>query len=448
VVHFIRGVASTTVLNCSLVAPLLAQASWQIAYPSSSPPPAYQWAAAFDELHGEAILMFPRAVSSQGWRWNGTSWAQLAGPLPPSRIESYMVWDDAHQRVVLFGGFVSSTSAFLQDLWEWNGTSWQQHVAAMPPGRSGAAVAYDRARGVTVMFGGSGPLDDTWEWNGTSWTSVSAALRPSPREGAMMAFDPNTQRLLLYGGVSAGQVHNSDTWTWNGSQWQQQVAGASPFQRDRGIMVSDLTRSRVVLYGGSTYDIETWEWDGVQWHVSIPASPGAWQGSAGVYDTQRREVLLHGGTNPNWISMNQTWRYRTATPATSAPFGAGCAGSAGVPVLANAPYTLPWIGDTARNRVDVVVGQLGALFASSFGSLSAPIDLGPVGMPGCSLLVPADVVEFSNAQASVAEWSVAIPNSTSFVGMPIRQQAFPLDLAANALGLVASNGIVMTPGIR
>jgi hypothetical protein len=101
-----------------------------------------------------------------------------------------------------------------------------------------------------------------------------------------------------------------------------------------------------------------------------------------------------------------------------------------------------------RNRVNVAAGQLGALFVSSLGALATPIDLTAVGMPGCSLLVPADVIEFRTASAGAAEWALAIPNSTSFVGAPIHQQAFPLDLPANALGIVASNGVVITPGIR
>jgi hypothetical protein len=69
-------------------------------------------------------------------------------------------------------------------------------------------------------------------------------------------------------------------------------------------------------------------------------------------------------------------------------------------------------------------------------------------MPGCNLLLPLDVVEFRPAVAGVAEWSFAIPNSASFVGLPIYQQAFPLDAAANPLGLVASNGLAMTLGLR
>jgi hypothetical protein len=261
-----------------------------------------------------------------------------------------------------------------------------------------------------------------------------------------MAFDPVTQRVLLNGG-GGGSGINVETWTWNGLAWQQHAPASPPVMRSGVVgMAADLARGRVVLFGGSNYDFQTWEWDGAQWHASIPNTPGAWNGVALVYDTVRSEIVLQGGLNA--FVSNQTWIYRTSTPATATAFGAGCAGSVGVPLLANVPFHLPWLGDTVRNRVNVAGGQLGALFVSSFDQLAGPFDLSTIGMPGCSLLVPADVVEFRAAQAGSAEWSLAIPNNPSFVGVPFRQQAFSFDLPSNPLGLVASNGLSLTPGIR
>ena len=135
-----RNAASLALLVLGISSTAFGQASWQLAYPAQSPPADYQWASAFDEVRGEAILMFPRGQSNQGWRWNGNTWSQLSGPLPPNRFASYMVWDVARQRVVLFGGFVPGTGQFHQDLWEWNGVVWQQRFAAMPPMRDGRAA--------------------------------------------------------------------------------------------------------------------------------------------------------------------------------------------------------------------------------------------------------------------------------------------------------------------
>ena len=357
--HRIPSFAITAALACT--SSLLAQASWQIAYPAQSPLPDYQWSAAFDEARGEGLIR----KGNVGWRWNGSTWTQMTGPGPNLGTGSVMVYDVMRQCVVLWGNVAGFPPGNTQ-LWEWNGATWQQRLVAMPPFPGSVGYAYDRARGVTVVFGGTTTNDDTWEWNGVAWTHPLPAVRPPAREQSAMAFDPITQRCLLYGGFGANQVKLVDTWTWNGSSWQQQFPASPPFSRDQATMVVDVDRARVVLQGGSLYDFQTWEWDGAQWHHSNPNSPGAWQWMTGFYDTVRRETVLHGGTHPYVGNTNYTWRYSTPSAATAIAFGAGCAGSAGTPVLAKAPYTLPWLGDTMRTRVTTVPAGLGALFVSSF----------------------------------------------------------------------------------
>jgi hypothetical protein len=175
--------------------------------------------------------------------------------------------------------------------------------------------------------------------------------------------------------------------------------------------------------------------------------PGPRVGHAIAYDTSGRRVVTFGGTSlGSWVL--DTWIYRTSQPADVAPFGAGCAGSAGMPQLAAAPYTLPWLGDTMRNVVQTIpTGEPGALFVSSIVS-SLPLPLGFAGAPGCDLLVQPDVVEFRAAAAGKAEWALPVPNVPALAGAMFWQQAFVFDAAANALGLAASNGVVVTLGVR
>jgi len=432
----------------AVVGPATSQASWHIANPAQSPPAEFQWAAAFDEARGEAILVFPRnSPSAQGWRWDGTAWSQLTATPPPNRFGSYMVYDVVHQRVVLWGGFVPGTGQHYQDMWEWDGVAWQQRFAVMPPSRDAAAVAYDRARGVTVMFGGQGPLQDTWEWDGFAWSNPNPAVRPSAREQAAMVFDPTTQRVLLHGGY--GQVRNNETWTWNGSVWQQHLPTNPPYLRDRATMIADLDRARVVLHGGSIYDTQTWEWDGTQWHASIPGSPGTLRWAAGVYDTQRHEVVLHGGELYALGFSNQTWLYGTPAAASATAFGTGCAGAGGIPQLVTVPYSLPWLGDTVRTRVgDLAGGTPGAFFVTSFVPSFLPMSLASLGAPGCDLLLPPDSLEFAAASGNAVEWDLAIPFTPWLAGINIYQQAFPIEQGVNPLGISGSNGLRMGIGIR
>lgn len=62
--------------------------------------------------------------------------------------------------------------------------------------------------------------------------------------------------------------------------------------------------------------------------------------------------------------------------------------------------------------------------------------------------MPLDAIEFRAAAVGRAEWALAIPNTPALAAMQFRQQAFLIDSAANALGLVTSNGVVVTLGVR
>jgi len=84
---------------------------------------------------------------------------------------------------------------------------------------------------------------------------------------------------------------------------------------------------------------------------------------------------------------------------------------------------------------------------SSFGT-TPPIDLTPIGMTACDLLVPLDILEWAPAAGGVAGWSYAAPLSMALAGVVWGQQGFPLDLAANPFGLSASNAIEATFGVR
>lgn len=78
---------------------------------------------------------------------------------------------------------------------------------------------------------------------------------------------------------------------------------------------------------------------------------------------------------------------------------------------------------------------------TTWGGAPLPLDLGPLGAPGCRLLTdwflliaaPADAV----GQAAIR---YAIPNDPNLTGVGFYQQFLVLDPAANALGLSVSNG--------
>ena len=65
-------------------------------------------------------------------------------------------------------------------------------------------MALDPVAGRVVLFGGldpnGGTLGDTWLWDGATWTQRFPVTSPPPRANAALAFDPNTNAMLLFGG--------------------------------------------------------------------------------------------------------------------------------------------------------------------------------------------------------------------------------------------------------
>jgi Kelch motif len=354
---------------------LVGQATWSVLYPTMSPPARGDAVMACHEATGDLILLGGSGTTgtlADGWRLQGNSWAQLPGPLPPSRTHASMVYDSARQRLVMFGG--NSSGGPLQDTWEWNGQTWTSPLLLVkPPARWGHAMAFDRERGVTVLYGGylstSAFFGDLWEWDGTAWQQIATTNAPGPRFDPTMAFDPINENVLLFGGSVPVAPNSStaanDTWSWDGSSWQQHQPATPPFLRFGARIVCDSARRRVVLFGGSLGGPFAWQWDGQQWQLMLQASPAERGAHMMAYDAANRRVVMFGGV---WNSgmLADTWQFKTNLPAVVAPYGAGCAGTAGIPELRNATNSLPWLGDTVHHFVtNIAPGGPGALFVSS-----------------------------------------------------------------------------------
>jgi len=98
------------------------QSSFQ--FPSNRGHPAM----AYDPIREVAIFNGGGGLR-ETWSWDGSGWTKLDphGPLLGTQLHA-MVWDDARQRIVLFGGTVHGTEQGIEhysaDTWLWDGTIW------------------------------------------------------------------------------------------------------------------------------------------------------------------------------------------------------------------------------------------------------------------------------------------------------------------------------------
>lgn len=134
-------------------------------------------------------------------------WTQIRPSLHPrAREGAALVFDSLRGRSILFGGhFVDQ---FFDDTWAWDGTNWTQIETLGPNSRHSHGMAYDEARDRVVVYGGFasniGFADDTWEFDGASWSPLSTGLRPGRRWNHGMAYDSSRRRVVTFGGEWGG----------------------------------------------------------------------------------------------------------------------------------------------------------------------------------------------------------------------------------------------------
>ena len=238
-----------------------------------------------------------------------------------------LVYDPEIERVVLVNGAQESGPAKPTELWTWDGTAWGLLDDSGPEARSYGSVARDPERGVVIVHGGMSSsgvrFDETLEWDGETWTTAAAGDEgPGDREGAGLAWDPATNRMLLFGGASNEELP-PETWSWSGTDWTQ-VADSGPRSRFVNLMADDHSGDGGVLLqgghwvegdGGGNLD-DTWHWDGEAWtEVTQGAGTGPGQrvNSQGAWDERLVGIVMFGGgqgPTPD-TGTNDTWLWTT-----------------------------------------------------------------------------------------------------------------------------------------
>jgi hypothetical protein len=268
-----------------------------------------------------------------------------ARPLSPTaRQAQVMAYMDKNgfRHVYMFGGGDANGDPVPADTWYWNTSTgvWvQPSVGTMPCGRVSARMVYASNISKLVMFGGRGwpgtsncsgttqQLSETWEFDGSTWSSVTCGgmnCHPSTREGEQLAYDRNTGKVILFGGLHGSQ-RPQDTWEFDpaGGTWTQVSPTASPPGRNAGASAWDAhagTNGDVMIYGGNTggtsYKDDAWYY--------TPGSPPTWtkicEPCTGIATTGIRadwfptasRVALFGGVSANPQTFYNTVWYEDA----------------------------------------------------------------------------------------------------------------------------------------
>ena len=176
--------------------------------------------------------------------------------------------------IYVFGGSLgNNTTTVTNDLWAFDGTTFTQLVAhgavGSPPSRGRHTAAWNPQTQRLVVFGGNTRgvtptlLNDTWEYDPSTntWTDVTpVGSSPSPRQFASMTYDPLFQGMLLFGGQTndtAPNVNSSETWLFLGGSWTQLTPGTVPAARGQHSLVTRSDFGDVLMLGGIDNGIAT-----------------------------------------------------------------------------------------------------------------------------------------------------------------------------------------------
>jgi N-acetylneuraminic acid mutarotase len=224
-----------------------------------------------------------------------------------------MAYNSVQEKTVLFGG---NDGTYNDETWLYDSStnSWtQKFPLAKPAIRGMHAMAYDPDNDRVVLFGGyngmSGYLADTWVYDvvSESWTQKFPGTSPAKRRSHAMVYDSFNNVFILFGGYdSSGNL--GDTWIYDPNagaegKWTQKMPMVPPSSRSRHAMCFDSNTGLAVLFGGNdgTTDDETWTYNlsssaQGDWALRNPPSPPpARAGHALAYDSEHRKVLMFGG---------------------------------------------------------------------------------------------------------------------------------------------------------
>jgi hypothetical protein len=259
-----------------------------------------------------------------------------------------------------------------------------------------------------------------------------------------MAFDPEQQRVLLFGG--SGTALLADLWEWDGTAWRE-IVTSGPGIRYGHAMAADARRHTIVLVGGfnggSSYLDDVWEWNGAEWLTAGTMTFPARRKFTLGFDPQRQRIELHGGHVSGNLMRDDFWEWNGV--GTWSSFGQGC----GSPPLAlrHDATTRPVLGTSARLLLDHVPSSLCFLGAgvsnTAYGSWTLPHSLASFGLPGCALLQSLDihVLGVTHLAPAAAECVLALPPAIALDGLPLYWQAWCFAPGANPGGVAVSNGV-------
>ena len=257
----------------------------------------------------------------------------LIGPAP--RTHSTMHYNPILERVVMASGYsCENTWSFndmdLNDAWAFNveEESWEYLGELNVPNPFNQGYDAESERVIYLTYG---PIE-TWAYDPTSGEAQNMEPADQPPEtlitlrlfGAPLAYDSESDRLILFGGGERPGLNHDQTWAYdyNTNTWEHMQPESGPSERAFHSMVYDAESDRVILWGGLqeggtdnmvwAYDYNTNSWEGLE-NTNGPEEH--YERFGMVYHPPSDRIFLYSGfregigSQEEFIFEPATWSY-------------------------------------------------------------------------------------------------------------------------------------------
>ncbi len=274
------------------------------------------------------------------------TWTQLFPAGSPVEREAHSaVYDEAHNRMIIFGGRNGSGS--LNDAWILSNAdglggspSWIPLTSSVGPSpRAFHSAVYDSANNRMIVFGGEPSSNDVWVLSNANglggtpptWTQLTfptGASLPSRRLGQSAVYDAANNRMIIFGGEMSLGVFSAildDIWVLSNANglggtptWTQLPPAGAIMGREMHSAIYDAAHNRMVVFGGFASNFalaqDVWVLSNANGLAGTPvwtqlsptgAIPSRDLHSA-VYDTSINRMTVFGGI-ANFAFANDVW---------------------------------------------------------------------------------------------------------------------------------------------
>lgn len=252
------------------------------------------------------------------FRLSGNRWVVISNLHEPGPRTQFVLQPRLDgEGLLLFGG--QSAVDFFRDLWTLEKFEWRQieGTEASQSSCTSPVSAIDPQREVLVILCGD---SSTLEFDGQEWKRVTTP-GPMARRFSMMAWDPISRRVIMYGGIDDFGSYVADTWTWNGTEWKKLDLKKEnrPRARMLATMFTDPVTNQIILAGGigrpgfdspfERYE-DQWRFDGSKWVEMNPTQklPQRYGAQVAV-DPVGNRVLVFGGKSSQEEYLNDLWSW-------------------------------------------------------------------------------------------------------------------------------------------